>query len=79
MPSETINKVCASGIRAVGLLDQAVRAGDLDVAVAGGMECMCQAPYLLPGARFGFRMGDVEGDRRDDQRRPRRTRSPAST
>src|SRR5213595_3737435 len=59
-PSETINKVCASGMRALGLADQAVRAGDLDVAVTGGMESMSQAPYLLPGARFGFRMGDVE-------------------
>jgi acetyl-CoA C-acetyltransferase len=58
--SETINKVCASGIRAAGLIDQAVRAGDLDVAVGGGMESMSQAPYLLPKARFGFRMGDVQ-------------------
>ena len=58
--SETINKVCASGIRAAGLIDQAVRAGDLDVAVGGGMESMSQAPYLLPKARFGFRMGDVK-------------------
>jgi acetyl-CoA C-acetyltransferase len=58
--SETINKVCASGIRAAGVLDAAIRAGDLDVAVAGGMESMSQAPYLLPKARFGFRMGDVE-------------------
>ncbi len=60
VPSETVNKVCASGIRAVGILDQAIRAGDLDVAVAGGMESMSNAPYLLPGARFGFRMGDVK-------------------
>src|SRR4051812_45186421 len=58
--SETINKVCASGIRAAGMIDQAVRAGDLDVAVGGGMESMSQAPYLLPGARSGFRMGDVQ-------------------
>src|SRR5918997_1619105 len=58
--SETINKVCASGIRAAGLIDAAVRAGDLDVAVGGGMESMSQAPYLLPKARFGFRMGDVK-------------------
>src|ERR671917_2549669 len=57
--SETINKVCASGIRAVGLLDQAIRAGDLEVGVGGGMESMSQAPYLLPNARFGFRMGDA--------------------
>jgi acetyl-CoA C-acetyltransferase len=58
VPSETINKVCASGIRAAGLIDNAVRAGDLDVAVGGGMESMSHAPYLLPQARFGFRMGD---------------------
>src|SRR5438270_1845165 len=56
--SETINKLCASGIRATGLIDNAVRAGDLDVAVGGGMESMSKAPYLLPQARFGFRMGD---------------------
>jgi acetyl-CoA C-acetyltransferase len=56
--SETINKVCASGIRAAGILDAAIRAGDLDVAVAGGMESMSNAPYLLKGARFGYRMGD---------------------
>jgi acetyl-CoA C-acetyltransferase len=59
VPSETINKVCASGMRSLGLVDQAIRAGDVDVAVTGGMESMSKAPYLLPGARFGFRMGDV--------------------
>lgn len=59
-PSETVNKVCASGMRAIGLADQAVRAGDLDLGVTGGMESMSTAPYLLPGARFGFRMGDVD-------------------
>jgi acetyl-CoA C-acetyltransferase len=58
--SETINKVCASGIRACVILDQAIRAGDVRVGVGGGMESMSQAPYLLPGARFGFRMGDVK-------------------
>lgn len=58
--SETINKVCASGMRAAGLIDQAVRAGDTEIALAGGMESMSKAPYLLPGARFGFRMGDVK-------------------
>jgi acetyl-CoA C-acetyltransferase len=58
--SETINKVCASGLRAAGMIDAAVRAGDLDVAVAGGMESMSQAPYLLPQARFGARMGDMK-------------------
>ncbi len=58
--SETINKVCASGLRASVLLDQAIRAGDVEVGVGGGMESMSQAPYLLPGARFGFRMGDTK-------------------
>jgi acetyl-CoA C-acetyltransferase len=60
VPSETVNKVCASGMRAIGLADQAVRAGDLELAVTGGMESMSGAPYLLPNARFGFRMGDVK-------------------
>ena len=58
VPSETINKVCASGMRTIGLADQAIRAGDLEIGVTGGMESMSNAPYLLPGARFGFRMGD---------------------
>ncbi|HVL30688.1 MAG TPA: acetyl-CoA C-acetyltransferase [Solirubrobacteraceae bacterium] len=58
--SETINKVCASSVRAVGLLDSQIRAGDVDVGVGGGMESMSRAPYLLPQARFGFRMGDVK-------------------
>jgi len=60
VPSETVNKVCASGMRSLGIADQAIRAGDSNVAVTGGMESMSQAPYLLPGARFGFRMGDVK-------------------
>src|SRR3984893_8594415 len=54
--SETINKVCASGLRASVLLDQAIRAGDVQVGVGGGMESMSRAPYLLPNARFGVRM-----------------------
>ena len=58
--SETVNKVCASGVRATALLDQAIRAGDVEVGVGGGMESMSNAPWLLPGARFGFRMGDVK-------------------
>jgi acetyl-CoA C-acetyltransferase len=58
--SETINKVCASGVRAVGILDAAIRAGDVGVAVAGGMESMSNAPYLLKDARFGYRMGDAK-------------------
>src|SRR3954449_12233787 len=58
--SETINKVCASGIRSAGMVDQSIRAGDLSVAVAGGMESMSNAPYLLKEARFGYRMGDAK-------------------
>jgi acetyl-CoA C-acetyltransferase len=58
--SETVNKVCASGLRSAGMVDQSVRAGDLNLAVAGGMESMSQAPYLLQQARFGFRMGDAK-------------------
>ena len=58
VPSETVNKVCASGMRSIGIADLSVRAGELEVGVAGGMESMSNAPYLLPGARFGFRMGD---------------------
>jgi acetyl-CoA C-acetyltransferase len=60
VPSETVNKVCASGLRSAGIVDQAVRSGDLDVAVAGGMESMSGAPYLLKQARFGYRMGDAK-------------------
>jgi acetyl-CoA C-acetyltransferase len=56
--SETINKVCASGIRAAGIIDAAIRAGDLEVGVGGGMESMSNAPYILKDARFGMRMGD---------------------
>ncbi len=58
--SETINKVCASGLRASVILDQAIRAGDVQVGVGGGMESMSNAPYLLPQARFGYRMGDAK-------------------
>ncbi|NMH74765.1 acetyl-CoA C-acetyltransferase [Bacillus sp. RO2] len=56
--SMTINKVCGSGLKAVHLATQAILAGDADIVVAGGMENMSQAPYLLKGARDGFRMGD---------------------
>src|SRR5437763_13404321 len=58
--SETINKVCASGLRATVILDQAIRAGEVEIGVGGGMESMSQAPYLLPQARFGYRMGDAK-------------------
>ena len=54
----TINMVCGSGLRAVGLAAQAIAQGDTEIAVAGGMESMSNAPYLLPGARKGMRMGD---------------------
>ncbi|QQE78827.1 acetyl-CoA C-acetyltransferase [Alicyclobacillus sp. SO9] len=57
-PSLTINKVCASGLRAVTLADALIRAGDVQTAVAGGMESMSNAPYILQGARWGQRMGD---------------------
>lgn len=56
--TETINKVCASGMRAITLADQIIRAGDEEVIVAGGMESMSNAPYILPKARWGYRMGD---------------------
>lgn len=56
--SETINKVCASGLRSVTLADQILRAGDAGLIVAGGMESMSNTPYALPNARFGQRMGD---------------------
>ncbi|AIF44697.1 MULTISPECIES: acetyl-CoA C-acetyltransferase [Virgibacillus] len=56
--TETINKVCASGLRSVTLADQLIRLGDEEVIVAGGMESMSNAPYFLPDARWGNRMGD---------------------
>ena len=58
IPSDTINKVCASSVRAVEIADQMIRAGDHDVIVAGGMESMSNAPYVLKQARFGYRLGD---------------------
>jgi acetyl-CoA C-acetyltransferase len=60
VPAITINKVCLSGLNAVALADQLIRAGEIEVAVAGGMESMSQAPYLLPKARWGVRLGDAE-------------------
>src|SRR5450759_5160879 len=54
----TINKVCGSGLKAVGLAAQGIQVGDIEIAVAGGMESMSNAPYLLPKAREGYRMGD---------------------
>jgi acetyl-CoA C-acetyltransferase len=58
IPAFTINKVCGSGLKAVMLAAQAIRAGDAQAFVAGGMESMSNAPYLLPNARTGYRMGD---------------------
>ncbi len=58
VPADTINKVCASSIRAVEMADQMIRAGDHKVIVAGGMESMSNAPYALKKARFGYRLGD---------------------
>jgi acetyl-CoA C-acetyltransferase len=58
VPATTVNKVCPSGMHALYLADLMVQAGDADVVVAGGMESMSNAPYLLPGARTGYRLGD---------------------
>ena len=60
VPAITINKVCLSGINALYLADQMIQAGDAEVVVAGGMESMTNAPYLLPKARAGYRMGNGE-------------------
>jgi acetyl-CoA C-acetyltransferase len=60
VPAITVNKVCLSGTSAIALADQMIRAGEIDVAVAGGMESMTNAPYVLPKAREGSRLGDAE-------------------
>ncbi len=59
-PADTINKVCASSIRAIEIADSMIRAADVDVVVTGGMESMSNAPYVLKKARFGYRLGDGE-------------------
>jgi acetyl-CoA C-acetyltransferase len=59
VPALTINKVCLSGIDAIALADQLIRAGEFDIVVAGGQESMTQAPHLLPKSREGFKFGDV--------------------
>jgi acetyl-CoA C-acetyltransferase len=59
-PATTINMLCGSGLKSVALASQIIRAGDAEIIVAGGMESMSQAPYLLPAGRFGARMGDAE-------------------
>src|SRR5918996_6198890 len=60
VPADTINKVCASSIRAVQLADSMIRAGDVEVVVTGGMESMSNAPYLVQKGRFGYRLGHGE-------------------
>ena len=60
VPADTINKVCASSIRALEIADLMIRAGGHELVVTGGMESMSNAPYLLPKARFGYRLGNGE-------------------
>jgi acetyl-CoA C-acetyltransferase len=60
VPADTVNKVCASSIRAIEIADAMIRAGDRELVVTGGMESMSNAPYLLPKARFGYRLGHGE-------------------
>src|SRR5512132_357957 len=60
IPAITINKVCLSGMSAIAMADQMIRAGEIEVAVAGGMESMTNAPYVLPKGRDGSRLGDAE-------------------
>src|SRR6185312_12452514 len=59
VPVLSINKMCLSGLNAIALADQSIRAGEFDVIVAGGQESMTQAPHLLPGSRTGYKYGDV--------------------
>ena len=58
VPALTVNKVCLSGLNAIAMADQLISVGEFDVVVAGGMESMTNGPYLLPGARAGYRYGD---------------------
>ena len=60
VPAITVNKVCLSGLNAIHLADQMIQVGEADVVVAGGMESMSQAPYLLPKAREGYRLGHAQ-------------------
>src|SRR6185312_9273156 len=60
MPSITINKVCLSGVNAIAMADQLIRAGEHDIIVAGGMESVTNAPHFLPKSREGFKFGDVK-------------------
>ena len=57
VPATTINMLCGSGLKSVAIAAQMIRAGDADIVIAGGMENMTRAPYLMPAARFGARMG----------------------
>ena len=59
VPALTVNKVCLSGLEAIALADQLIRAGEFTTVVAGGMESMTRAPHLLPDSRAGFKYGDV--------------------
>src|SRR5207249_1514331 len=59
VPATTVNKVCLSGLNAIYLADQMIAAGDAEIVLAGGMESMTNAPYVLPGARAGLRLGDA--------------------
>jgi len=60
VPATTINMVCGSGLKSVAIASQMIRAGDVEIVVAGGMENMTRAPYLMPSGRFGARMGDAQ-------------------
>src|SRR4029077_13999302 len=60
VPATTINMLCGSGLKSVAIASQMIRAGDVDVVVAGGMENMTRSPYLLPSARFGARTGPAQ-------------------
>lgn len=60
VPCTTVNKVCASGMKAISMATQAIKAGDVDVVVAGGMENMSSVPHYLPGGRTGQKLGDMK-------------------
>ena len=78
VPALTINKVCLSGLDAIALADQLIRAGEFDIVVAGGMESMTNAPHLLPKSREGYKYGDVTMRRPHGLRRPVLTPSTRS-
>ena len=78
IPAITVNKVCLSGTSAIAIADQMIRAGDLEIAVAGGMESMTNAPFVLPKAREGSRLGDTaDAGLHDPRRLVVRVRRPA--